>query len=87
MLILVIALAGALAAIAALLFVAVVMGIHQEPAYQELSSRPSRPIAAIVRRLLGVYVGKPADTEADEDRESCLAGHSADPRNTDGEAR
>lgn len=87
MLILVIALVGALAAIAALLFVAVVVGIHQEPTYQELSSRPSGPIAAIARRLLGVSIRKPADVEASEDRESCLAGHSADSWNTDGEGR
>jgi hypothetical protein len=86
-LIAVIALVVALAAIAALLLVAVVVGIHQEPSHQELRSRPSGPVAAIVRRLLGVYIRKPADAEADDDREACLAGHSTDSRNTDGEGR
>ena len=32
----------------------------------------------MVRRLLGVYVGKPADTDADDDREECLTGNSTD---------
>jgi hypothetical protein len=81
----VIALVFALAAIAAVLFVAVVVGIHREPAYTELSSRPSGPAVAMVRRLLGVYVQKPADS--DEDREECLTGHSVDRWNEDGEGR
>ena len=81
----VIALVFALAAIAAVLFVAVVVGIHREPSYRELSSRPSGPAVAMVRRLLGVYVQKPADS--DEDREECLTGHSVDRWNEDGEGR
>jgi hypothetical protein len=85
MLIAVIALVVALAAIAAFLFVVVVVGIHQEPSHQELSSRASGPVTAIVRRLLGVYVRKPA--RAEEDREECFAGHSTDWWNTDGEGR
>lgn len=83
----VIALVFALAALAAVLFVAVVVGIHREPSHRELSSRPSGPVVAMVRRLLGVYVQKPADAEADEDREECLTGRSVDWRNEDGEGR
>jgi hypothetical protein len=83
----VIALVFALAAVAAVVFVAVVVGIHQEPSYKELSSRPSGLAAAMVRRLLGVYVQKPADHKTYEDREECLAGSSADWWNEDGEGR
>ncbi len=85
MLIAVLALVGALAAIAAFLFVVVVVGIRQEPADQELSSRASGLVAVLVRRLLAVHVRRPADAEADDKRESCLAGQSADRWNTDGE--
>ena len=87
MLIAVIALVVALAALATLLLVAVVVGIRSEPPQQELSSRPAGPVTAIVRRMLGVYVGKPAKAAADEEREECLAGYSADWWNTDGEGR
>lgn len=83
----VLATAAALAAIAAFLFVAVVVGIRQEPSDQELTSRASALIAAITRRLLGVYVRKPFDAEAAEDREPYLAGHPTHPWNTDGEGR
>ena len=34
--------------------------------------------ALIVRRLLGVYVAKPADTDRNENREECLTGNSID---------
>jgi hypothetical protein len=83
----VIALVFALAAIAVVLFVAVVVGIHREPSYRELSSRPSGPAAAMVRRLIGVYVQKLADAEANGDRKECLTGHSIDWWNEDGEGR
>jgi len=32
----------------------------------------------MVRRLLGVYVGKPTDTITHDDREECLTGQSTD---------
>jgi hypothetical protein len=83
----VIGLVFTLAAIATVLFVAVVVGIHREPSYRELSSRPSGPAVAMVRRLLGVYVQKPADPSADEDREECLATYPVDWRNEGGEGR
>jgi hypothetical protein len=83
----VIELVFALAALAAVVLVAVVVGIHQEPSYRELGSRPSGLAAAMVRRLLGVYVQKPADHKAHEDREECLAGYPVDWWNEDGEGR
>jgi hypothetical protein len=83
----VIALVVTLAVIAVFLFVAVVVGIHLEPPHQELSGRAEGPLAAIARRMLGVYVGKPTSAMADQDREECLAGHSTEWRNADGEVR
>jgi hypothetical protein len=85
MLIAVMALVVALGTLAAVVFVAVVVGIHREPSYQELSSQPSGPTVALARRLLGVYVPKPADPEADEAREECLTGYPVDWWTTDGE--
>jgi hypothetical protein len=87
MLITVMALVFALAAIAAVMFVAVVVSIHREPSYRELTSQPSGPVVAIVRRLLGVYVQRSADAEANESREECLTGHSVDWWTEDGEGR
>lgn len=77
----------ALAVVAAFLFAAVVVGIHQEPPYQELRSRAPGTVSAMVRRLLGIYVSKPADARTDEDREECLTGPSTDWWNEDGEGR
>lgn len=87
MLIAVIALVLALAVLAALLLVAVVVGIRSEPPQQELRTRAPGLVAALVRRMLGVYVGKPTKAAADEDREHCLAGYSTDWWNADGERR
>ena len=68
----------ALAVFAAVVFVAVVVAIHSEPHYR-MVTKAQRPLAAMVRRLLGVYVGKPADADTDaEDREECLTGNSTD---------
>ena len=66
-------LAGTVLAVAILL--AVVIGIHSEAPCQ-MSTQPQGPLSAVVRRLLGVYVAKPADTDsADDDREECLTGN------------
>jgi hypothetical protein len=73
----VLALVFTLAVVALVVFVAVVAGIHSEPRYQ-LPTKAQGPLAAMVRRLLGVYVGKPADTDADDSREECLTGNSTD---------
>ena len=52
-----IALVFAVAALAAILFVFVVAGIRNEP-HDELRSHAPGLIAAVSRRLLGVYVGR-----------------------------
>ena len=76
-LLIVLALVFALAALAVIVFVAVVLAIHSEPSTQ-MTTRAQSPLTAMVRRLLGVYVGKPTDTDADDDREECLTGNSTD---------
>jgi hypothetical protein len=54
----------------------VVAGIRQEPS--ELSSRAPGLGAALVRRLLGVYVRRPGrESDADE-RETCMSGVGRD---------
>jgi len=73
---LVLALIFLLAVLALVVFFAVVVGIHSEP-HHEMATRAPRPLAAMVRRLLGVYVAKPADMNSD-DREECLTGQSTD---------
>ena len=50
---------GSLAILDVLLLLIVVIGIRQEPRTEELSGQAPSPIAAFVRRLLGVYVRKP----------------------------
>jgi hypothetical protein len=77
MAVIVLALVFAVAVLATVIFVAVVVGIHSEAPYQ-MSIRPGGPLAAMVRRVLGVYVGKPADTDTDDHREECLTGQSTD---------
>ena len=46
----------------------------RQPGEDELRQTELR----FVRRLLGVYVGKPADTDAEDNREECLTGNSTD---------
>jgi len=84
MFIIAMALIFAVAFLAVVGFVAVVVGIHSEPRHQEMTTQPQGPLAAMVRRLLGVYVGKPTDADADDDREECLTGQSTDWWNTGG---
>jgi hypothetical protein len=64
------------AAIALVLLVlaVVVAAIRSESPHERLSSRASNHLSAMVRHLLGVYVRRPADTDAA--REACLAGHA-----------
>lgn len=50
----------AVAVLVVLVFALVVIGIQSEPR-TELSSRAPGSIAAISRRILGVYVGRPGD--------------------------
>ena len=74
----VLALVFALAIFAVVVFVAVVVGIHSERHYREMTIKPHGPIGVMVRRLLGVYVAKPTETVTDDDREECLTGQSTD---------
>jgi len=68
----------ALAVFVVVVFVAVAVGIHSEPRYQ-MATKAHRPLTVMVRRLLGVYVSKPADADAEpDDREECLTGQSTD---------
>ena len=73
----VLALVFALAIFAVVVFVAVVVGIHSERHYREMTTKPQGPVGAMVRRLLGVYVAKPTD-RVTGDREECLTGQSTD---------
>jgi hypothetical protein len=52
----------------------VAAAIRWEQQAATLASRPSGPITAVVRRLLGVYVSEPDLPAADADRR--LAGHA-----------
>ena len=73
----VLTLVSGLVGTAVTVFVIVVMGIRSERHYR-MSARPQGLRDALVRRLLGVYVGGPADAEDRDDREECLTGQSAD---------
>lgn len=58
-----ITLAFAVAALAATLFVLVVVGIRNEP-HDEMRSHAPGLIVAMSRRVLGVYVGRPDEVDA-----------------------
>jgi NADH:ubiquinone oxidoreductase subunit 6 (subunit J) len=80
-----------LAAIALVLFVAMVVGMRNEPTYDELSTRPPSPLASLTRRMLGVSVRKPATQQAtantEKPREPWFAGAGYTPTNRDDEGR
>jgi len=59
------------------LLAVVVAAIRQESRDAELGTYAPNPMAALVRRLLGVSVRRP-ETAEDEQREACLAGHRQD---------
>jgi hypothetical protein len=63
--------------VAVVIFVAVVVGIRSEPSYQ-MNTTPQRPLAAVIRHLLGVYVARPTDTESGDDRGECLTENSTE---------
>jgi Tfp pilus assembly protein FimT len=75
--IVVLALVFILTVFAVAVFVAVVVAIRSE-AHDEMATKAQGPLTAMVRRLLGVYVGRPADTDVNDDREECLTGNSTD---------
>ena len=73
MLLLLIAVAVAVVVLA--LLTVVVAAIRQEPHGAELATRAPNPMAALVRRLLGLYVRRPGKAADDTDqRETCFAG-------------
>jgi hypothetical protein len=59
---------GSVMTLVLVVLVVVVAGIKQEPSSEELSSRAPNALTAWVRRLLGVYVRKPDQPPAFEDR-------------------
>jgi hypothetical protein len=86
MLIALLALVFVIATLAAILFAVVVTGIRNEP-HAELRSHAPGLIAALSRRMLGVYVSKPGEVDTPHE-EPCLAGHRhAAIQNEEGDAR
>jgi hypothetical protein len=61
-------------ALGLLLLAAVIAGIRSERPSERLSIRAPGPFTATIRRLLGVQVRRPGDT--DPSRGACLAGHA-----------
>jgi hypothetical protein len=74
--IIVLAVVAALAGLGTVVLVVVVVAIHSEP--HRMATRAHGPLTAIVRRMLGVYVSKPADAADNDNREECLTGQSTD---------
>jgi len=73
--ILLLIIAAVLAVAAVALLAVVVAAIRQEPRDAELGTYAPNPMAALVRRLLGVSVRRPEVAE-DGQREACLACHA-----------
>jgi hypothetical protein len=80
-----------LAAVALVLFIALVVGMRNEPAYNQLSSRAPSLLSTLTRRMLGVSVRKPYPGQSDEDtdtpREPWFAGAGYTPSRRDDEGR
>jgi hypothetical protein len=78
-----------LAALGLAVFVALLIGMRNEPSHDELSSRAPSLLAALTRRTLGVSVRKPsaANPNADTPREPWFAGAGYTPTNHDDEGR
>jgi hypothetical protein len=72
-------------------FLALLVGMRNEPSHDELSSRAPSLLAALTRRTLGVSVRKPSRTNPNpsvgEPREPWFAGAGYTPRNRDDEGR
>jgi hypothetical protein len=72
-------------------FVALLIGMRNEPSHDELSSRAPSLLAALTRRTLGVSVRKPStanrNPNADTPREPWFAGAGYTPANYDDEGR
>jgi len=80
-----------LAALGLLGFLALLVGMCNEPSHDELSSRAPSLLAAFTRRTLGVSVRKPSranpNPNADTQREPWFAGAGYSPGNRDDEGR
>jgi hypothetical protein len=70
-------------------FVALIIGIHNEPSYDELSVRAPTLLAALARRMLGATVRKPSAEHAGDDKapEPWFAGAGYMPNRRDDEGR
>jgi hypothetical protein len=81
----------ALAAIALVLFVALVVGMRNEPAYDRLNTSAPSPLALLTRRILGVSVRKsfpgPVGEDTDTSRQPWFAGVGYTPKSRDDEDR
>jgi hypothetical protein len=77
-----------LAAVALVLFVALVVGMRNEPTCNRLDTRAPSMLAGLTRRMLGVSVRKPYPGQSDEDtdtsREPWFVGAGYTPINRDG---
>jgi len=79
-----------LAGLGLVLFVALLVGIRDEPTYDQLSTRAPSQLASLTRRMLGVSVRKPAmraTADAETPREPWFAGAGYTPTNRDDEGR
>jgi hypothetical protein len=63
---------GTVMVLVLVLFAIVVVGIRQEPPTDELTMQARSLLAALVRRLLGVYVRKPDPHRDERHGEPCL---------------
>jgi hypothetical protein len=53
------------------------IGTRQEPSAQELTRQPPRLMARLARRLLGVYVCRPAGSASDPGKQRGEPSHTA----------
>jgi len=68
---------GAVMVLVLVLLVIVVIGMRQEAPIEELSMRAPSLFAALVRRMLGVYVRKPDPSFDERHGEPCLTARDA----------
>ena len=75
------------ATVAFLVFlITVILGTRQEPEQMELRSHAPNQFAGAARRMLGVYVGRPGDTDDNQTRNQPIACRGAGPEE-DGDLR
>ncbi len=68
---------GAVMMLVLVLLAIVVIGMRQEAPTEELSIQAPSLFAALVRRMLGVYVRKPDPHPDERHGEPCLTAHDA----------